>query len=182
MCLYALLRAFVFPVIGSVAVSTGATSLACQQAAFDGLSGAGVRTQLEKYQDEVGTEAYFTDYSTPDPKRVTNSAGDPFETFQERETGDTILTIVVNEATFSPIVTDQYKFTTNQQIVTIDGTSYAPGTLRLTLPTAQKVTEQVEGTGGTSESFTYYKVTYTVPRRGLGRQGTGHRYQRVDPR
>lgn len=91
-----------------------------------------------------------------------NSAGDPFETFLERETGELTITITVNEPSFNLVTMDGFKHTTNQDAVTIDGTTYAAKVLKLSPPTATKVTEVVQGEGGTSEKMNYYKVQYTL--------------------
>jgi hypothetical protein len=108
------------------------------------------------------TTPYFLDKSKPDPKPVVNSSGDSFESFLEHEDGELTLTITVNEATFSPVAMDDFKHTKNLNAVTIDGTVYAAGTLKLSPPTATKVTESVEGAGGTVEDFVYYSVTYVL--------------------
>lgn len=112
------------------------------------------------------TEPYFLDCSKPDPKPTVNSAGDTFESFLERDAGgEFVLTITVNEATFSPPLMESFKNTLNQDAIYIDGITYAPGTLKLSCPTAQRIIETTEGEGGTKETFTYYKVTYTVKAR-----------------
>jgi DNA-directed RNA polymerase specialized sigma24 family protein len=87
------------------------------------------------YGNTDATEDYFLDHSKPDPKPVVNSAGDTFESNLSRETGETVLTITVNEATFSPVYFDHFKHTVNENAVTIDGTTYAAGTLKLSPPT-----------------------------------------------
>jgi hypothetical protein len=117
------------------------------------------------YGSTDATEEYFLDRSTPDPKPVTNSAGDHPESFRERDTGELVLTITTNEETFNPLEMDEIKNTTNKDIVSIDGIEYAPGTLKLSPPTAKKVTEKVEGEGGTFENFTYYEVTWVLKAR-----------------
>jgi hypothetical protein len=114
------------------------------------------------YGSSDATEAYFQDHTTPDRKRCCNSAGDPFESFPERETGELTITITVNEETFNPVTMDGFRHTLNQEPVSIDGVTYAAGTLKLSPPTAQKVTDTIEGEGGGSQTFVYYRVTYLL--------------------
>ena len=114
------------------------------------------------------TEAYFTDYSTPDPKRTVNSAGDPFETYLERETGELVINITTNEETFNVVDMDELKHTTNETPVVIDGVTFAEGTLKLSPPSAQRIIENVEGEGGTVQRFVFYRVSWQLKARKAG--------------
>jgi hypothetical protein len=114
------------------------------------------------------TEAYFIDHSAPDPKRVTNTAGDPFETYLERETGELVINITTNEETFNVVEMDELKHTTNAGPIFIDGVTFAEGVLKLSPPSAQRIIETVEGEGGTIQQFKYYRVAWTVKARKAG--------------
>lgn len=115
------------------------------------------------YGFQDATESYFIDRSDP-PKPVANSAGDPFDSFLERETGWLVLTINTNEPTHNPVVADAFSHTTNREAVTIDGITYAAGTLKLSPITAQKVKERIEEEGVVME-VQYYKRTYVLKAR-----------------
>lgn len=99
------------------------------------------------------SEPVFLDESSPRRPYV-NSCGDPLETVTERNREEQVVSMVRNEETFSPIDSDHYANTSNDAIVTLDGTSYAPDTLLLGMPTATKERELFAGT-----EVTYYKVT-----------------------
>lgn len=116
------------------------------------------------YQD--ATEPYFLDKSDP-PKPAANSAGDPFEQYLERETGELSIAITINEAEFDPIAMDELKHTTNASAVKIDGRTYAAGTLKLTPQGARKVRERIEQDGAVAD-FTYYAVSYLLKARKAG--------------
>jgi hypothetical protein len=109
------------------------------------------------------TCAYFLDHSDP-PKPVVNSAGEPFDQFLERETGELGITITMNEASFDAAAADEFSHTVNAGPVLIDKTTFAEGTLKLSPITATKVTELVE-TNGVAEKFTYYRKTYNLKAR-----------------
>lgn len=109
---------------------------------------------------------YFLDCSTP-AKRVVNSAGDPFEQYLEREDGEMAITITVNEATHDAVAADAFSHTINAGPVTIDGTTFDTGTLKLSPITATKTRERVQN-NGFWEDFTYYKRTYVVKARKKG--------------
>lgn len=117
------------------------------------------------YSFTDATEAYFTDHSAPDPKRTTNSAGDPFETYLERETGELVINLTTNEATFNVVEMDQLKHSTNISPIVVDGVTFAEGVLKLSPPSATKVIEHVEGEGGTVQRFVYYKVQWLLKAR-----------------
>lgn len=121
------------------------------------------------YGNTDATESYFIDASTGGPdgkgRPVVNSAGDSFESFLDRETGELTIQITVNEAEFDVIAMDGFKHTVNQGQVFIDGTTYAAGVLKLSPPTATKAIERVTAEDGTFEDFVYYKVTYLVKAR-----------------
>lgn len=111
------------------------------------------------------TEPYFID-RTPEseqgPKPVTNSAGEPFENYLERECGTLTITITRNELTYDAAAIDQYSHTVNSKPVRIDNTVYAPGTLKLSPITATKATETYTGSDGKPVTVTYYKKTYVL--------------------
>lgn len=123
-----------------------------------------------QYQDQ--TEDYFTDCTPasghlPEGRRVCTSAGELFAQNLTRETADLSMTITVNQETFSPVEMDRLKHTLNRDAVTLDGTEYAPGTLKLSAPSATKTTEKVE-VEGYLRKYTYYKTTYTLKARADG--------------
>lgn len=110
------------------------------------------------------SEAYFLDCSTPDKKPVVNSAGEPFEQFMERERGEMTITVTRNEATHDANAAEAFSHTTNKSVVTIDGTGYAPGTLKLSPIQATKQTEAIS-VNGVPQTVTYYRKTYTFKAR-----------------
>ncbi|HEV2294098.1 MAG TPA: hypothetical protein VGR35_09580 [Tepidisphaeraceae bacterium] len=114
------------------------------------------------------TKPYFMDRSKPDPKPVVNTAGDPFEQYLERDDGELVINITINEPTFDVLAMDELKHTKNEGICHIDGTSFAPGTLKVSAPSAQRIIENIEGEGGTIQRFKYYRVTYVVKARKKG--------------
>lgn len=109
------------------------------------------------------TQAYFVDESDT-KKMVVNSAGEPFDSFLERETGELGITVTINEASYDASVADQFSHTINDGPVVIDQTTYAAGTLKLSPITATKVTETVE-TNGVPTKITFYRKTYTLKAR-----------------
>ena len=109
------------------------------------------------------TCAYFLDHSDP-PKPVVNSAGEPFDNYLERETGELGIQITMNEAAFDAAASDELSHTINAGPVIIDQTTFAEGTLKLSPITATKVSELVE-TEGVTQKFTYYKKTYNLKAR-----------------
>lgn len=106
-----------------------------------------------QYGSTSYTEPVFIDESTP-RRHYCNSAGDPMETVTERNRDEQVITMVRNEETFSPIASDYFANSTNDAIVTLDGTSYAPDTLLMGMPTASKERETFAGS-----EVVYYKVT-----------------------
>lgn len=112
------------------------------------------------------TEPYFVDESDP-PRPVVNAAGEPFEQFLEREAGELTITITRNEETFNAAVADTFSHTVNAAAVTIDGTEFAPGTLKLSPIQAQKVSEKWHYLG-LDRPIVYYKVTYNLKARHQG--------------
>ena len=120
------------------------------------------------YSFTDATEPYFTDHSAPDPKRTTNSAGDPFEEYLERETGFLVINLTTNEETFNVVAMDELKHSTNATPVVVDGVTFAVGTLKLSPPSAQKIIENVEGQGGSIQRFKYYRVSWLLKARKAG--------------
>ena len=112
------------------------------------------------------TAPYFIDRSNP-PKPVVNSAGDPFDQFLEREEGEMVITITINEETHDAADADTYSHTINPGPVLIDATTFAAKTLKLSPIQATKVTERVEENGAV-QTFTYYRRTYTLKARRQG--------------
>src|SRR5439155_69663 len=106
-----------------------------------------------------GTEPYFLDKSVP-PKPCTTSAGDPFEQFMERERGELSITYTVNVADWDANDAETYSHTVNAETIFIDGTGYAPGTLKLSPLQAQKVAEVWQGS-----EVVYYRRTANIKAR-----------------
>lgn len=131
-----------------------------------------------------GTEAYFMDHSST-PKRVTNSAGDTFESNPERDVSDLTITIAKNQASISPSTFTEMANTVNSGTVVIDGTTYSAGQLKLSAPTAVKTRGTYVNDSGETVSVTYYKVTYTFTARADGWNheivDVGYQYLAPDP-
>lgn len=104
---------------------------------------------------EETTETYFLDEDPDGPKRVTNSAGDTFETLPERKTGFLIVQLQKNSANYPVLVFDLLKFTTNAEEVTIAGLAFPPNSLLFLPATIQETWERVQG-----EFYPYYQITY----------------------
>lgn len=121
------------------------------------------------------TEPYFLD-RTPEsekgPKPVTNSAGEPFDQYLERECGTLTITIMRNELTYDAAAIDQYSHTVNSKSVRIDNTIYDPGTLKLSPVTATKQRETYTDAQGNPVTVTYYKKTYVLK---ASRAGWNHK-------
>jgi hypothetical protein len=127
------------------------------------------------YGASESTEAYFFDrsaqpefwnelkYGPWQGKPVVNSAGEPFETYLERESSELTITVITNEATFNASEMDLYSHTINLNPVTIDGVTYAPGTLKLSPITAQRQIFRINGS-----VQVYYKVTKILKARREG--------------
>jgi hypothetical protein len=105
------------------------------------------------------TAPYFMDKS-PVPKPVVNTAGDAFDQFLERETGSMVITVTRNEEYHDAAEADTYSHTSNAEGITIDGTFYPTGTLKLSPIHASKHVEKVT-INGFEEFVTYYRKTYT---------------------
>ena len=118
------------------------------------------------YQE--ATEPYFIDESTngADGKGVpvVNSVGDAFEQFMQRESGTLTITVGRNEANYDAASDDQYGHTVNKFPVTLDGTTYDTGTLKLSPISAVKSSKKVR----TGETIVYYAKTYIFKARHEG--------------
>jgi hypothetical protein len=105
------------------------------------------------------TQPIFLDKSTNGPNGtgvpIVNSAGDTFSEQPQIEVAALQINMGRNEATWNIIAMDTIANTSNRDAVYLDGQPYAPGTLRLGLPTAAKTSEVWQG-----EVVTYYKVSY----------------------
>jgi hypothetical protein len=110
------------------------------------------------------TEPYFMDCSAPTPKYVANTAGDPFDQFLERESGSLVIQITLNEATHDAALADTFSNTVNAEAITIDATTFAPGTLKLSPITATKVFETIESAGYETR-YVYYRRSYNLKAR-----------------
>lgn len=114
------------------------------------------------------TEPYFIDASTKgaDGKGVpvVNSAGDAFEQFMERESGELVIKMTRNEATYDAAALDVYKHTVNKFPVTLDTTTYAVGTVKLSPITATKMWERMPD----DTVVVYYKRSYVFKARHEG--------------
>jgi hypothetical protein len=110
------------------------------------------------------TSAYFTDNTPGTPKQVVNSAGDPFETFMQRETGELQVVMTRNEATHDAVAMDAYGHTINTAVVTLDGNNFDIGTLKLSPIQATKSQKTLR----TGEVVNYYAKTYTFKARHEG--------------
>jgi hypothetical protein len=113
------------------------------------------------------TEPYFLDES-PTPKPVVNSAGESFESFLERERGELVITASLNEPTHDAAAADTYSNTINQDAVTIDGTTYPAGTLKLSPITASRQVEDWRNEQGEVTRVVFYKRTYVFKVRAAG--------------
>jgi hypothetical protein len=82
-----------------------------------------------------GTATFFVDKSDP-PKPVVNTAGQPFEQFQERDDGELVVTINRNVADFDPAVSLAFKHTLNDDVITIDGQTIAARKAKIGIITA----------------------------------------------
>jgi hypothetical protein len=113
------------------------------------------------YTYQESTENYFIDRSDPagdsgtNNKPVTNSSGQAFQQFMTRENGMLNITLTRNVATYSPADLDVYKHTINMAVITIDGTEYDIGTLKLSPITATKNTVTLQD----MTVVTYYAET-----------------------
>lgn len=117
------------------------------------------------YSFADSTESYFKDTTG---KPVTNSAGEPFEQFLERETGELGITIVRNEISYAPGMAVNWAHVVNDSAVVVDGTNYVAGTLKLSGITAVKSKETYTDEHGDPVTVTYYRKTYTLRARRSG--------------
>lgn len=119
-------------------------------------------------------QAYFRDRS-PKPaswneaemgpwtgKPVITSAGNPFDTLPERDASELQIEITRNEATRDIAADAEWSNQVNQYPVVIDGTTFAPGTLKLSPITSQRVVEQWKDAWGITREVTYYRYTYRL--------------------
>lgn len=110
---------------------------------------------------ENQTSSYFTDNSTNGPNgggvQVVNSAGEAFEQTPTRDTGVLVITMTRNEATHDAAADDVYSNTVNSGPVTLDGTVYAAGTLKMSPITATKNIKTMRS----GLPITYYTRTFT---------------------
>lgn len=109
-----------------------------------------------------GTEPYFYDHSNP-PKPSATSSGESFEQLLERECGEMCIQYINNIPDFDANEADTYKHTTNAETIYIDGTGYAPGTLKLSPIQCQKMSEVWQGS-----EVTYYRRTCSIKTRRAG--------------
>lgn len=120
------------------------------------------------FEPAESTENYMIDESPPQVpggtgKPVVNKAFEPFDQMPVRDTSETIITVRRNEATHNPTLETHSRVVVNSEDVVIDGKSYAAGTLKLSPPAAQKMTEVVGGV-----PVTYYQKTYKLKYRPQG--------------
>ena len=85
----------------------------------------------------VGQKTYFKDETTPDPKYVTNSFGDPFDKLLQRDVGEIQVTITdnIDASAWDPVLAAEYlspATATNAAPMTIDGISISAGQARIT--------------------------------------------------
>lgn len=114
------------------------------------------------YSSDEATEDYFLDASD-DSRAVVNSSGEPFENSLTRERGGMVITVVRNEANHDAVAADAFSNTCNSDPVLLDGTTYAPGTLKLSPIRATKVTETFNGS-----EVVYYRRTFVLKARAEG--------------
>jgi len=105
----------------------------------------------------VGGETITADtFLDRNGKPIVNSAGDPFETFLQKEDGDLTIEITRNESSFDVVRAAQYKHAINDSSITIIGVSFSARQLKMGIINAQKIKEN-----GT----TYWKVRYPLKAR-----------------
>ena len=112
-------------------------------------------------------ENYFIDETPDAPKAVVNTAGDAFESYLTRERGMLEIVMTRNEASWDAAEADLYANTCNIETVIIDGTTYPPGTLKLSPIVAARVVEVIT-IDGVEQEVTYYQVTYRFKARKEG--------------
>lgn len=105
---------------------------------------------------EDKAQPYFKDETTPTPKNVVNSAGEPFEEFLERDAGSLTATVRRNVAPgyYDPATAIAYKDVVNQGGFRLDGKQIADGQAKLKAYTA--------GATKTENGFTYREVQWVL--------------------
>lgn len=85
-----------------------------------------------------GTEPYFMDRTTPTPKAVATSAGEPFDPMRERETGAirAVIKRYIGSNAYSPITAVNYKDAVNNDSITVDGIIISPNQAKMKSYTA----------------------------------------------
>lgn len=97
------------------------------------------------------SEPFFRD---TDDKPVVNAAGEDFADLPQRNRAEGTITITRNEATYNDVAMEGYKNKLNSAAVTINGVSYATGTLRM---------DTIGASGPNVENdITYWEVSYEV--------------------
>jgi hypothetical protein len=94
------------------------------------------------------------DESEPTKLPVVNTAGDVFEQTTERERASLIITQTRNEEDYNPLAAAAIANTTNKNAVTLDGHSYAPDVVKMSMPTATKQQEYYAGA-----AVDFYEIT-----------------------
>jgi hypothetical protein len=144
-----------------------------------------------EYNPKSSQETYFKDRSTT-PKYAVTTAGEPFSELPTRDTGRLYFTVkknvahTVNYADFEQY-SDEEGLRVNDDIVTIDGRSYAAGTLKAFPPRLSAVKEmngtkyrelsvdfeaKADGWDQVFESRGLYELVFTKPTRIAGEDGT----------
>lgn len=106
------------------------------------------------YDDTPITEPYFFDV---EGLPCANSAGEPFDTLPEREVTIGQITIVRNVASFDDSTAQGYRDKINSDSVTIRGTTYAAGQLRIRAISAQGPFEE--------NGVTFWRETIVVAKK-----------------
>jgi hypothetical protein len=102
------------------------------------------------WEDSEGNEPFFRDV---DDKPVVNSAGEPFEDFLERDSGELSVTINRNSLDYSASQSVGYRNVINSAPFTLDGASIGKGEAKMSGISAK--TAYYEGTK-------YYQITYKL--------------------
>lgn len=96
------------------------------------------------FQSNEWSEPYFLDCSEP-ALPVVNTAGDVFEQTAERERASLIITQTVNVEDYDPLAAAEIANTINRDPVTLDGRTYPPEVVKISMPTATKQQEYFAG-------------------------------------
>lgn len=101
------------------------------------------------------TEPIFEDESQPDKKSIVNSAGEPFDKFFERTTGEIELTITGNRSSFNAAQAAQYTkpSAVNSDAFTVRGISVGAGEGKMV---------GISATLETENDVTFWKVTWRI--------------------